>query len=116
MRTASIRRSPSLSRGMNSPPRLRRDRHAGADERQGHDHRGHRMADKGVERRLIELLDPAEQPDFLLLGPGRSGPSRPAPASRVSDNSSEPARAKITVRAMGRNSFPSVPWSARIGR
>ena len=34
----------------------------------------------------------------------------------VSDRSSEPASAKITVSAIGRNSFPSVPWSARIGR
>ena len=33
-----------------------------------------------------------------------------------SDRKSEPARAKITVSAMGRKSLPSVPWSARIGR
>ena len=35
---------------------------------------------------------------------------------KVSDRTSEPARAKITVSAMGRKSFPSVPWRARIGR
>ena len=34
----------------------------------------------------------------------------------VSDSTIEPARAKITVRAIGRNSLPSTPSSARIGK
>ena len=34
----------------------------------------------------------------------------------VSDSSSEPVSAKMTVSAIGRNIFPSTPCSARIGR
>ena len=116
MRTASIKRSPSLSRGMNSPPRLKRHRHAGDHEARARTTAANRMADESIEHRLVEMLDPAEQPDFLLLGPGAQRPIAASTGIRVSDKSSEPARAKITVSAIGRNSFPSVPWSARIGR
>ena len=34
----------------------------------------------------------------------------------VIDSTSEPAKAKITVNAIGRNSFPSMPSSVRIGK
>ena len=34
----------------------------------------------------------------------------------VSDITIEPARAKMTVSAIGRKSFPSIPSSVRIGR
>ena len=36
--------------------------------------------------------------------------------TRVSERIIDPARAKITVHAMGRNNFPSTPSSVRIGR
>ena len=35
---------------------------------------------------------------------------------RVSERTIEPSRAKMTVRAMGWNSFPSTPSRVRIGR
>ena len=34
----------------------------------------------------------------------------------VNERTIEPSRAKMTVRAIGRNSFPSIPSSVRIGR
>ncbi len=34
----------------------------------------------------------------------------------VSDRTSEAARAKMTVNAIGRKSFPSTPCKVRIGR
>jgi hypothetical protein len=48
---------------------------------------------------------------------GRLGRSKLASTGiSVSEMSIEPARAKMTVNAIGRKSLPSMPSSARIGR
>ena len=46
----------------------------------------------------------------------RDRPSEASTGMSVSDMTIEPSRAKTTVSAIGRKSFPSIPWRVRIGR
>ena len=116
MRTASITRSPSFSFGMNSPPRFkatgtlaatRPERQPGRDDR----HRRITMSSAGVKTCLSSRTS---QTSFSWTFEPR--PIETSTGIKVSERIIEPNRAKITVRAIGRNSFPSVPCKARIGR
>ena len=58
----------------------------------------------GVYNRLIQRISQSSFSSAWSLRP-----SEAITGMNESDRTSEPARAKITVRAIGRNSFPSVP-------
>ena len=46
----------------------------------------------------------------------RGSPSEASTGIKVSERTSEAERAKMTVRAIGRKSFPSMPSRVRIGK
>ena len=54
--------------------------------------------------------------DFAAAVGGYGPAAKSCTGINVSDKIIEPANAKITVSAIGRNSFPSTPSSVRIGR
>ena len=109
--------APSDSRGTNSEPRFG----AIMPNATTSTH-----AAKPIDRRLVVHREPQDR------GVDRDGRSASAAAralrsaaaaSRlastgisVSDRTIEPASAKMTVSAIGRNSLPSIPSSVRIGR
>ena len=109
MRTASISRSPSLSRGMNSAPMFQAIGTLVITRPAARNTAMNGWRTNRSSTGVYKPLDPADQPELLFLRRGRSRPSEAITGMNESDRTSEPARAKITVRAIGRNSFPSVP-------
>ena len=74
------------------------------------------MAEKEVEHGSVEPLEVQRISQISFSWVRSESPREAMTGMKVSDRTSEPARAKITVRAMGRKSLPSVPWRARMGR
>ena len=62
-----------------------------------------------LEERLEEPVGEAVDERFLVRTSSAAGRGRPGRASASATGPSTPARAKMTVKAIGRNSFPSTP-------
>jgi hypothetical protein len=91
------------------------DTHARGKEPRSHTAGDPWVAQRARQQRAIDALRLADEPRPSSFTRVR----RKMLASRgitVKESTSEPASAKTTVSAIGRNIFPSTPWSVRIGR
>ena len=101
---------PSLSRGTNSEPRLEARgsswRPSCAPTTTSVDQRVAAAPGAGAAGRASGRAGRRTSPSPTASAAGRA---RRAPASASATGPSTPVRAKMTVRAIGRNSFPSTP-------
>ena len=101
---------PSLSRGTNSEPSVR-PRSVVRDGDRARRQRASTIGNRRPSRSSGRNSQWARRSTSVSLSDVfRGSPSDASTGISVSDRTIEPARAKMTVRAIGRNSFPSTPF------